>query len=239
MLRLFNHCFALFQNAVQIPIKTHAEKFAETAKLSSQFPVSSGNQHKQKELEWIPVVPEESRSDLKLNEVKSVIPIESATSAVKIVVPKAVESASTAIAPLPISTDIPSIPLPSAPIQPLPPPPLPPLPPSIPPLPTPPVPPFQLLSPSIAVQVSDVKAPCTISTSQSVSYPTLPLSSCLSVPTCNSGQISSTETGSSFFNNRAASASTSVRKSRCTLTVIQCEFQLAYKFELINKLLRT
>ncbi|CAL1279905.1 unnamed protein product [Larinioides sclopetarius] len=196
------------KNAVQIPVKTHAEKFAETAKLSSQFPVSSGNQHKQKELEWVPVVPEESKSDLKLNEVKSVIPIESAASAVKLVTPKAVESVASTIAPLPISNDIPSIPLPSTHNQPLPPPPLPPLPPSIPPLPTPPVPPFQLLSPSIAV--SDVKASSTLNTAtQSVSYPTLPLPSSLPAPICNSGQISSTETGRSFFDNRAASASTS------------------------------
>ncbi|GIY33617.1 hypothetical protein CEXT_32861 [Caerostris extrusa] len=60
------------KNAVQIPIKTHAEKFAESAKLSSQFPVSSGNQHKQKELEWIPVVSEDkTKSDIKLEEKKN------------------------------------------------------------------------------------------------------------------------------------------------------------------------
>lgn len=53
------------KNAVQLPIKTHAQKVAETARLSSQFPVSSGNKHKQKELEWVPVVPESSKSETK------------------------------------------------------------------------------------------------------------------------------------------------------------------------------
>ncbi|XP_055949381.1 protein Son-like [Argiope bruennichi] len=200
------------KNAVQIPVKTHAEKFAETAKLSSQFPVSSGNQHKQKELEWIPVVPEESKNVLKPNEIKSIIPIELTTSVGKNFAPKIMESSASATsAPLPVSNDIPSIPLPSTPNQPLLPPPLPPLTPSLPPLPTPPVPPFQLLSSNLVTQTSEVKAQCTnnTETQSPLSYPSLSLSSNLPVPTCNSVQVSCTESGRSFFKNQPVSASTS------------------------------
>ncbi|CAN7981974.1 unnamed protein product, partial [Ixodes pacificus] len=43
------------QNATNLPIKTLAEKVADAAHLHKQFPVSSGNQHRIKELEWVPV----------------------------------------------------------------------------------------------------------------------------------------------------------------------------------------
>lgn len=36
-------------------MKTLAEKVADAAHLHKQFPVSSGNQHRVKELEWVPV----------------------------------------------------------------------------------------------------------------------------------------------------------------------------------------
>ncbi|KAM7295743.1 serine/arginine repetitive matrix protein 2 isoform X1 [Ixodes scapularis] len=42
-------------NATNLPIKTLAEKVADAAHLHKQFPVSSGNQHRIKELEWVPV----------------------------------------------------------------------------------------------------------------------------------------------------------------------------------------
>ncbi|KAG1701182.1 Protein SON [Nymphon striatum] len=53
-------------NAVQVPVKTPAEKATEQAKLRLQFPVSSGSQHRVKESEWIPVVKEK-----KINNSKS------------------------------------------------------------------------------------------------------------------------------------------------------------------------
>lgn len=43
------------QNATNLPVKTLAEKVADAAHLHKQFPVSSGNQHRVKELEWVPV----------------------------------------------------------------------------------------------------------------------------------------------------------------------------------------
>ncbi|XP_065305424.1 uncharacterized protein [Dermacentor albipictus] len=42
-------------NATNLPVKTLAEKVADAAHLHKQFPVSSGNQHRVKELEWVPV----------------------------------------------------------------------------------------------------------------------------------------------------------------------------------------
>lgn len=109
------------QNAVQLPIKTHAQKIAETTRLSSQFPVSSGNKHKQKELEWIPVVPESSQAETKTTTTT---------------VSKVTET-STAVVPLPAeSTDLPIPPPP-----PLPPPPVP----IAYPCPQPPPPPMEVI----------------------------------------------------------------------------------------------
>ena len=57
-----------FQNAIQLPIKTHAQKVAETARLSSQFPVSSGMKHRcfvGGDLEWVPVDPKTSKTETK------------------------------------------------------------------------------------------------------------------------------------------------------------------------------
>ena len=43
----------IFQNSKQLPILSATEKTVGV--LRSQFPVSSGNQHRLKELEWVPV----------------------------------------------------------------------------------------------------------------------------------------------------------------------------------------
>ncbi|XP_074648824.1 uncharacterized protein LOC141904171 isoform X2 [Tubulanus polymorphus] len=43
------------KNAKQLPVLTPAEKKAQMSQLRIQFPVSSGNQHRTKELEWVPV----------------------------------------------------------------------------------------------------------------------------------------------------------------------------------------
>lgn len=103
LLHLLIYIFNL-QNAVQLPIKTHAQKIAETTRLSSQFPVSSGNKHKQKELEWIPVVPESSQTETKTT----------ATTVSK------VTETTTAVIPLPAeTTDLP-IPPPPPPPTPVP-----------------------------------------------------------------------------------------------------------------------
>lgn len=47
----------LLQNAKQLPVLTPQEKQAQAAVLRSQFPVSSGVQHRTKESEWVPVTP--------------------------------------------------------------------------------------------------------------------------------------------------------------------------------------
>ncbi|XP_067141076.1 protein Son isoform X2 [Centruroides vittatus] len=52
------------KNAVQLPVKTPAEKVADAARLRTQFPVSSGSQHRLKELQWVPVE-EDSKSSTK------------------------------------------------------------------------------------------------------------------------------------------------------------------------------
>nr|XP_015922340.1 protein Son isoform X2 [Parasteatoda tepidariorum] len=135
------------KNSVQIPVRTHAEKVAETARLSSQFPVSSGNKHKQKELEWIPVEPD-SKTQKDSDASKALVPLSLPTKAVPIVSkPKILEATNTAstLSPNPVTAAIiPPVPLPPPPPPPppppeitvpvLPPPPLPPpLPPSLPP----------------------------------------------------------------------------------------------------------
>lgn len=45
------------QNAKQLPVLTPQEKQTQAAQLRSQFPVSSGTQHRIKESEWVPVTP--------------------------------------------------------------------------------------------------------------------------------------------------------------------------------------
>lgn len=44
---------------MQLPIKTSAEKVADSAKLRIQFPVSSGTQHRKQE--WVPVSPKKEK----------------------------------------------------------------------------------------------------------------------------------------------------------------------------------
>ncbi|XP_064488769.1 serine/arginine repetitive matrix protein 2-like [Ornithodoros turicata] len=60
-------------NATQLPVKTLAEKVAEAANLHKQFPVSSGNQHRIKELEWVPVEPEPCKEDAKVEKKQKVV----------------------------------------------------------------------------------------------------------------------------------------------------------------------
>ena len=45
------------QNAKQLPVLTPQEKQMQAATLRTQFPVSSGSQHRIKESEWVPVTP--------------------------------------------------------------------------------------------------------------------------------------------------------------------------------------
>lgn len=47
----------VFQNSKQLPVLTPQEKQTQAATLRSQFPVSSGAQHRDKESEWVPVIP--------------------------------------------------------------------------------------------------------------------------------------------------------------------------------------
>ncbi|GIX82581.1 protein SON [Caerostris darwini] len=171
------------KNAVQIPIKTHAEKFAESAKLSSQFPVSSGNQHKQKELEWIPVVPEDkTKSDIKLEE-KTVTDVAPLLSKQKNPLSTTVENTVPTTAPVLTVNSLSCIPLPPTPAPPLPPPPTPPPILAItPPLPKPPLPPPLLLSTQATnSQQSGVNSSSVYNPAMSsVSYP---------VPSCSSNAL--------------------------------------------------
>ncbi|GFS32034.1 protein SON [Nephila pilipes] len=173
------------KNAVQIPVKTHAEKFAETAKLSSQFPVSSGNQHKQKELEWIPVVTDSSKRDLKVNSAKTVTSTIPAVPELKNSVPEVAKCAASIDTFTSTTNSVSFIPLPStSPLPSLSPPPLPPTPMSFPPLPPPPpLPPLVsepqftssqiMLSNDTNSQLSNVNLP---STSLQSVQPVIPLS---------------------------------------------------------------
>ncbi|XP_077488003.1 uncharacterized protein LOC144098921 isoform X2 [Amblyomma americanum] len=52
-------------NATNLPVKTLAEKVADAAHLHKQFPVSSGSQHRVKELEWVPVEKTEPAAPVK------------------------------------------------------------------------------------------------------------------------------------------------------------------------------
>ncbi|XP_073990645.1 uncharacterized protein isoform X2 [Rhodnius prolixus] len=81
--RPFHHPFQLkerpnnivmnIRNCASLPVKTHQEKTTENAQqLRLQFPVSSGQQHRKTESEWIPV------SSTK-NEPKAIMPPQSAT----------------------------------------------------------------------------------------------------------------------------------------------------------------
>ena len=44
-----------FQNATPLPVLSPQEKITQQAKLRLEFPVSSGNVHRTKEQEWVPV----------------------------------------------------------------------------------------------------------------------------------------------------------------------------------------
>lgn len=44
-----------YQNAIPMPIYSAQEKITQQATLRLQFPVSSGNVHRTKEIEWVPV----------------------------------------------------------------------------------------------------------------------------------------------------------------------------------------
>lgn len=125
------------KNATQLPVKTHAEKVAENARLSLQFPVSSGSQHRQKEMEWVPVEKDDKKSTSTTE--KKVAPkpsIKDGKRAVENVVEAPVTQA---VSPTPAieTTDVPPQPsvhhpLPPAPPPAPPPPPPPPPPPSFP-----------------------------------------------------------------------------------------------------------
>ncbi|GFW27489.1 hypothetical protein TNCV_163302 [Trichonephila clavipes] len=211
------------KNAVQIPVKTHAEKFAETAKLSSQFPVSSGNQHKQKELEWIPVVTDNSKSDLTGNSAKTVTSTISTSPKLKTGAPEVAKCVATIDSSTLITHPVSLIPLPpTSPVQTLSPPSLPPPPVPLPPLPPPPLPPIlppvpqpQLTSSQIIPsndtnsQLTKINLPSTSNTSlqsvkpveppSSVSYPIPSCSNNLSMNTIGSGVIPPTVNQESFF----------------------------------------
>ncbi|KAF0291945.1 hypothetical protein FJT64_010006 [Amphibalanus amphitrite] len=91
-----SHIVMNIRNAPQLPVKTHAERQATVAKLSSSFPVSSGEQHRTKELEWVPVEPE--------NKTKS-----SSTAPKAIEAPPAATepATTTAAAPTPVPAPVP------------------------------------------------------------------------------------------------------------------------------------
>ncbi|GFQ91923.1 hypothetical protein TNCT_354572 [Trichonephila clavata] len=211
------------KNAVQIPVKTHAEKFAETAKLSSQFPVSSGNQHKQKELEWIPVVTDNSKSDLTVNSAKTAASTISTSPKLKTGAPEVTKCVATIDSSTLITHPVSLIPLPpTSPVKTLSPPSLPPPPVSLPPLPPPPLPPIlppvpqpQFTSSQIIPsndtnsQLTKINLPSTSNTSlqsfkpvvplSSVSYPIPSCSNNLSMNTIGSGVIPPTVNQESFF----------------------------------------
>jgi len=48
------------QNAKQLPVLNAQEKAAKTAVLRTQFPVSSGSDHRSKESDWVPVTAADS-----------------------------------------------------------------------------------------------------------------------------------------------------------------------------------
>lgn len=209
------------KNAVQIPVKTHAEKFAETAKLSSQFPVSSGNQHKQKELEWIPVVTDNSKSDLKINSVQTVASTISTSPKLKTSVPEVTKCVATVDSSIPVTDSVSLIPLPStSPVRPVSPPPPPPV--SLPPLPLPPLPliPLPVQEPQFTSsqmissndtnsQLAKINLPTTNNTSLQSNVPVAPLSSVsypipsctnnLSMNTIGSGVVPPTVNQEPFF----------------------------------------
>lgn len=59
------------RNAVPIPLRTPQAMAIESAKLKTVFPVSSGTTHRIKELEWVPVNPEEEEKKKKEAEANS------------------------------------------------------------------------------------------------------------------------------------------------------------------------
>nr|CAD7569598.1 unnamed protein product [Timema californicum] len=69
------HWNAKKKNAVQLPVKTLQEKTAEQSKhLRIQFPVSSGQQHRKTENEWVPVSPKKDST------CKALVPLKGAPS---------------------------------------------------------------------------------------------------------------------------------------------------------------
>ncbi|XP_037083587.1 protein SON-like [Pollicipes pollicipes] len=69
-----SHIVMKIRNAPQLPVKSHAERQAQVMKLNSQFPVSSGEQHRTKELEWVPVVPAAAAAPEKPTQPAAVVP---------------------------------------------------------------------------------------------------------------------------------------------------------------------
>lgn len=53
------------KNAVQLPLKTLQERTVEHSQLRIQFPVSSGQQHRKTESEWVPVTPQKKPEEKK------------------------------------------------------------------------------------------------------------------------------------------------------------------------------
>jgi hypothetical protein len=51
------------RNAIPLPVRSSHELAIENAKLKVQFPVSSGTQHRYKEIEWKPVEKEEGKAE--------------------------------------------------------------------------------------------------------------------------------------------------------------------------------
>ncbi|XP_039288821.1 protein SON [Nilaparvata lugens] len=63
------------RNAVPMPLKTLQEKTAEQSKvLSQQFPVSSGQLHRKKESDWVPVPPKKDTEDIPLPALPPALP---------------------------------------------------------------------------------------------------------------------------------------------------------------------
>lgn len=66
------------KNAVQLPLKTLQERTVEQSQLRIQFPVSSGQQHRKTESEWVPVSPKktEEKKTTVLKAIEAPKPIE-------------------------------------------------------------------------------------------------------------------------------------------------------------------
>ncbi|KAK3925739.1 Protein SON [Frankliniella fusca] len=60
------------KNAVQLPLKSMQERTMESSQLRIQFPVSSGQQHRKTENEWIPVTPPTKAEEKKSSGLKAI-----------------------------------------------------------------------------------------------------------------------------------------------------------------------